>query len=100
MKGIGYVTTFIIVAIFNTIFSGYALSVLWGWFVVPAFNLPQISIATAIGLALIVSYLTHQEQKSESEGKSFSEIMFEGFLKAAFKPAFSLAVGWIVSLWV
>lgn len=36
---------------------GWALSVLWGWFVVPTFNLPQLSVPVAIGLTMTARLL-------------------------------------------
>ena len=51
----------------GSIFNGYALSVLWGWFVVPVFGLPQISIVPAIGIAIVVSYLTYQMHDCKKE---------------------------------
>lgn len=40
-----------------TILSGYVLSVLWGWFIVPTFGLPLLTIPVAIGVMLVVAYL-------------------------------------------
>jgi hypothetical protein len=99
MKAIGYTATIIGLMFFSAIFSGYALSVLWDWFVVPYFGVAAISIPLAIGLALIVQYLTHQEQKTEP-GKDVASILIEGFVRAIFKPLFALAFGWIVTLWL
>jgi hypothetical protein len=65
----------------------WAISVLWGWFLVPL-GLPAIGIATAIGISAILSAL-HQSRKSPGD---------EGWKsvgKAALKPWFLLAIGWI-----
>lgn len=37
------------------VWEGYAISVLWGWFVVPVFHAPPLHLAQAIGLDLVVS---------------------------------------------
>jgi hypothetical protein len=42
--------------------SGWVLVYLWGWFVVPGFHRPALRISEAIGLAIVVSYLTYQIQ--------------------------------------
>jgi len=39
-----------------------ALSVLWGWFLVPVFNLPPPSVAQAIGIALVVTCRTNHQK--------------------------------------
>jgi hypothetical protein len=38
------------------IYSGWMISSLWGWYVVP-FGMPHISIAWAIGLAFLIQFL-------------------------------------------
>lgn len=43
------------------IWGGYVLTCLWGWFVVPTFALPPLTLAQAIGVSLIVGYLTNAE---------------------------------------
>ena len=58
MKYIGQITVFIMVAIFSTFVNGWALQVLWTWFISTTFHLPILSIAQAIGLSLVVTYMT------------------------------------------
>ncbi len=100
MKYVGYVFTFFIMVFISSIWSGFVFSILWSWFIVSAFSLPEINIPTAIGIALIISYLTHQYDSEESKGKKFLDIMIEATGKAAVKPAFALLVGWIVTLFM
>lgn len=99
MKIIGYVTSFIVVIVFASIWSGYALSVLWAWFIVPTFDLPLLSIPAAIGVSMIVSYMTHQTIPSDKD-ESFFEKIIKGILEAMLKPAFTLGFGWIVKSWL
>lgn len=47
----------IIIFFIGVLYSGLVTSFLWGWFMVP-FGLPEISIAHAIGLSLLVSMLS------------------------------------------
>lgn len=77
------------------IWSGYALSVLWSWFIVPKFNLPALDIPTAIGIALVVDYMTKQSYSglAKSEDHSIRRTAIE----ALFRPAFALLFGWIVT---
>lgn len=96
---IGVATLMVISSIFN----GYALSVLWGWFVVPVFHLPELSIVPAIGIAMVVSYLTYQEnncEKEKEERGSFGEVIMLGTMAAIIKPLFALFFGWIVHLFM
>lgn len=50
-----------------SVWSGFVLSILWGWFIVPAFHLPQISIPLAIGISLVVGMLTYQVSAQEPD---------------------------------
>jgi hypothetical protein len=79
----------------TAIWRGYVLSILWGWFAVPAFGLPTLSIPLAIGLALIVGYLT-ADSTLERKRQGFGAAMAVSLLG----PAFVLLVGWIVSRFV
>jgi hypothetical protein len=101
MKYLGYVTAFIIFMVLSVSYSGYALSVLWGWFVVPTFNLKPISIPVAIGLAIVVSYLTnHTDSSQENNGDTFTEVLAKLTGRALFKPTIALLVGWVVTFFI
>lgn len=69
---------------------GWALSILWGWFVVPIFNAPALSIPVAIGLALTIGMMTKNIQPSQ-EGKKALEMVINGLTR----PFILLVVGWI-----
>lgn len=71
--------------------NGWALATLWGWFIVPTFGLPSLSIPVAIGICLIVGFLTHQPVQS-SKPKQGRAIL-AGRL---FEPFVVVALGWVV----
>jgi hypothetical protein len=80
------------------IWNGYALSIIWGWFVVPYFNLPPLSIPLAIGVTLVVSVLSNHRTGIEAEkemepGKKISILLGRIILR----PALVLLFGWIVT---
>ena len=79
----------------TTTWGGYALSVLWGWFIVPVFNAPHLRVPYAIGLAIVMSMLTRPTRKSEHEPE-----IVESIITAIIAPAVFLAFGWIVKLFV
>lgn len=81
------------------IWNGYALMVLWGWFVVPLFDLPPLTIAQAIGLSVLVGFLTHQRIESKEDEKPVEDTI-SAVLFASVKPAMALLIGWIVTLWM
>ena len=101
MKYLGYITAFIIFLVLSSVYSGYALSILWDWFVVPTFNLEPISIPIAIGLAIVVSYLTnHTDSSQENNGDTFSEVLEKLTVKALVKPTLALLIGWVVTFFI
>lgn len=70
--------------------NGYVVATLWEWFVEPTFvSAPHLSIPAAIGIALIVRYLTAEHPEPEFKGGS-------RFAFALSYPVLALAVGWIV----
>ena len=83
----------------SAIWRGYVLSILWGWFVVPTFHLPQLSIVAAIGIAMVVSYLTHQTSMGKDEREGWDAF---GYTKAItiINPLIALFFGWIVHLFM
>lgn len=61
------VCAMIALVVASSIWSGYVLSILWGWFIVPTFGLPMLSIPAAIGVALIAGFLTKQISATKSD---------------------------------
>ncbi len=89
--------------VLSSIFNGYALSVLWGWFIVPTFGAPALGIVPAIGIAMVVSYLTHQKNESKKEDEDDDGIgvkIFKLAIPVLGKPALALLFGWIVHLFM
>lgn len=75
--------------------TGLTLSVLWGWFAVPAFGLPALSIPFAIGTALIAGFLA-RDLNVKREESSFGVGVASSFVG----PVFVLLIGWIVTWFV
>ena len=67
---------------------GWALSILWGWFVVPVFKLPVLGIAQAVGLAFLVGMLVPDKDRDwpTTIGRAF------------LTPLLTLGFAWIVHL--
>jgi len=85
------------VVVLSTLFNGWVLSILWGWFMVPTFGLPTLSMPQAMGIALVVSYLTYhyngvpaQEKEKTKAEKIISVSM------PILRPLFTLGFGWVI----
>jgi hypothetical protein len=65
---------------------GFATEILWSWFVVPL-GAPSISIAQAVGLALVVGLFTHTQIIGDDKEK------LQQWFNLATKPAIALLAG-------
>lgn len=75
--------------------NGWALSVLWTWFVSPIFNIAPLSIPQAIGFSIVAAVLTHQS-KPKDDQKETDELIAEVLAYAIFAPILTVSIGWIV----
>lgn len=99
MKYIGYIVTTLTSLVVCSVWSGYALSILWGWFIVPAFSLPSLSVVYAIGLAMVVSFLT-QRADLKKDDREYGEILLVGTIYSLLKPATALGLGYVLTLFM
>jgi len=84
------------------VFNGVILSIMWGWFIVPIFHLPQLSITQAIGISLIVSILGNQAGDNNKEKSSQSSndlfILIYPLMPPLLQRLVLLFVGYVVHL--
>ncbi|MGH1470118.1 MAG: hypothetical protein ACRBCS_02935 [Cellvibrionaceae bacterium] len=78
MEFFGKIVSGILLLMANTILRGFVLCQLWAWFVVDTFSLPQLRVIEALGVSLIVSFLTISGTTNKSD-RSFNESMFIAF---------------------
>lgn len=92
---------FVFIAAILYSYNGFALSVLWEWFIVTGFNAPSISIPTAIGIALIVNFLTNKPKKdNDTSNSDFLEGIVYVLILGILTPTLALAIGWVVTLFM
>ena len=76
-----------------TALRGFVLATLWGWFVVPVFQVPPVSVAKACGLALVVTLLTQGvSKKDEDPVAAFQRAAVSAFIF----PLFVLLIGRVI----
>ena len=78
------------------IFSGYTITVLWEWFVIPLFDLPALTIPQALGLATVVTYFTKQYGLAERQEDENPYKNLGYMLGLYIRPAGALLWGWIL----
>jgi hypothetical protein len=77
------------------ILNGWVLSQLWQWFVVTTFNLRPLSIPEAIGIAMVVGFLTHEYNDSKKEEHKGWAVVVP-LLMAFVGPLITLLAGYIL----
>ena len=92
MKYIGWATTFFAVYAASSLWSGYVLSCLWGWFIAPTFAVKQLAVAEAVGIMVIGHFLLPRGDVKSKDGFT---VWFKGILPhLASYPAMALLIGW------
>ena len=81
------------------IYHGWVLTILWGWFVAPTFHLPELNIAVAIGLSLIVG-MFRGYTKSDNKDSQTTKDKTIGIIAILISPLLTLFFGWIVHMFM
>ncbi|NEQ45652.1 MAG: hypothetical protein F6K00_19745 [Leptolyngbya sp. SIOISBB] len=89
---------FVVALPLSAVLNGWALINLWGWFVTPLFSLPELTMGYAIGLGMVVSFLTyHYDTSSSNNSKESALAIASGALVATvLRPTITVFVGWVV----
>jgi hypothetical protein len=91
----GLCVLYIVSSIISAIFNGCVFLKFWSWFVASTFNVQNISICTAIGLMLLINYVTYHDSpviEDRSLTEKFSRLIAKGIIA----PLIMLFIGWIV----
>ncbi len=83
--------------VISSIVNGFVLVCLWDWFIVPIFHLAPLTLVPAIGVVLVVSFLTHQYVPNDED---FYETVRNSFIVLFVYAAIFLVFGFIVHLFM
>ena len=95
MKAVGYTVTFLVAMSLSSVINGYGLSIIWSWFMVTTFGLPELTIPAAIGVSLVVSFLTYTGNE-KADSKDVLVLLGDMLAKVLGKTLVIILVGWIV----
>src|SRR3954465_13392868 len=87
-----------VVIVLSTIYSGFVLSILWAWFMVKTFALPALTISQALGVSIVVRFLTWEYPTNKDEKASDSVPV--SLVKVFAIPPLALIFGYIVPLFM
>lgn len=82
--------------IFSPILSGKVLSILWLWFIVPIFKVPEISLPFAIGIGTTIAFCVSRNVYETKEEKEDKTLIYRDFFYSFMKPLVYLAFAWVV----
>jgi len=82
-----------------SIWEGFVLMKLWGWFIVPTFGLPVLTIPVAIGMVMIVTFLAHQ-MRTDSEDIDPIQHAIRLFSYGFVNAGVILLIGYIVTFFL
>ena len=77
------------------IWNGFVLQQLWGWFAVEKFALPPLSIAEAIGISLIVGFLTTHVSDAKEKQEAWITLV-----AGVINTGIVLLIGFVVHLFM
>lgn len=90
----------IIASVILRFVDGWAIHLLWKWFAVPIFHLPELGIAESIGVAVLFRTLLATYERVDTEKESTTQRNLNLFVVGLVGPAVSLMVGWVVRLFL
>lgn len=97
---LGGLAALVLGLVWGAAWSGYTLSVLWGWFMAPTFGLPALSVAQAYGVALVVRVAKGFDMRSDKNPDSFGVAVAKSFVIVPFACGLFLLFGWVAKVWV
>lgn len=100
MKVFNVICSFLVMLVLSTVLNGYVLTNLWNWFVVDTFNAPSLALSEAIGVVLVVSFLTRDDAAHSENDKDISNAVIKASALAVTRPILALLMGWIITLFM
>lgn len=90
------------IIVYGMAVSGMVLAWMWFWFMVPIFHLPVLSIPQAIGISMVVSFVTKNFEIDETppDAKKAFKAFYHGTLKYAVTFAMAYIVHYIIEHFV
>lgn len=92
--------TAIVAVVVGCILNGLALELLWDWFVVSLFHLPYLSVAQAIGLALVIRVFHGVSTSEAKTNKTFGQSIVSLVVTSVGSPLMAIAFGWVVRIFL
>lgn len=94
---LGIILFAIAAVFFGAVASGWVLSIVWIWFVVPLFPMvPVLTIPQAIGFSLVTGMLTGSGSQTETKERTTGEAIVNLLAVAFGRPLMILVIAYII----
>lgn len=93
-ESLGKGVLFFLTLALATVVRGLVLTRLWAWFVADTFGLRGLSVAQAVGFAMLFSFLvSHPVAEVKKNDKSFGTLLTEALIKVVLANGVTLLLG-------
>ena len=99
MENFGKFMAIVLSIIVGPIIKGFVFSKLWLWFLAPTFQIQPLRVIEAIGIMLLLRFLTFKPNRKAKEG-DFWEVYATYVVSTILISGSALLFGWIVTLFI
>jgi len=92
---LGQLVLAVAILVVTLVISGWAIFLLWGWFIVPMFSVSEMSIAQAMGISLFVALFIGEKQDSDDKQRELIDVV-RVIVAAVFRLLCIVFLGWII----
>jgi len=100
-KTLSLVIGFLVMVPINLVIYGWILSKLWLWLIVPTFGVQPLKVMQAIGINLVIGFVTlrssKEEDEAEDDDREPEDHAIEIVKKLVAIPGAFLLLGWVIS---
>jgi len=100
MKLIGSIVTTVALVAWGLFASLFVAGKIWGWFMIPFFNAPELTIPLYFGLGFFFALYVPKVPSTTKEGTTYGKILLQGFITVTVSRAMCLFFAWIAFLFV
>ena len=94
---VGWIVSYVVLAVLGVYMDGWALSTIWNWFIPPIFGLVSLTLMQSVGVAMVFSLFTRTNflKNADTRKQTSLEKFVETAIVAVFTPLFSVAIAWV-----
>ena len=96
LQSLGAMIVALFIDLIVALYAGLVFQSMWGWFIVPAFGVAELSFMVATGLVIVVAMLTAKVTMPDPE-QSTGDTLKEGLYKA-FLKLIQISTYWIIAV--